>query len=426
MGLEIEMNEWCRQFKTSRLWLTAITSDKTGSDHTLLAYCKGLKTCCDWIGKNPDQLIAERRVEVKNEDTEMNAENKLREFCVMLEKEKGLAKSTIVFKYHAVIKSFYRYNNQRLQLNTPRYASRERMPHTVEEVKALMNVADVRERAIMMFLKDSGISREDVVTLKYKDIQGEYEAKEEVIHLRLVRQKEQIEYDTFIGKNAIDHLRTYLDYRQRKGEKITKDSPLIASLSGKPLSPENLSTIFNRLSKKVGFKTSPHRFRKFFESHLGMSVPSLLVKKWMGHAIGVEASYLLPPLEKQAAKYAEGYRELDLFKTEANVFQQRMQQLSDLLDLMHTTGQFSDEKYEGLKNEMKMYRSVEDINKGLTRVREQGLENDMRYFAQKKAKNCKDGNCQKIISEDELAEYLANDWKVVTALPSGKLVITNE
>jgi len=78
MGLEIEMNEWCRQFKTSRLWLTAVTSDKTGSDHTLLAYCKGLKTYCDWIGKNPDQLIAERRLEIKNEDTEMNAENKLR------------------------------------------------------------------------------------------------------------------------------------------------------------------------------------------------------------------------------------------------------------------------------------------------------------------------------------------------------------
>jgi len=300
------------------------------------------------------------------------------------------------------------------------------MPHTVEEIKALMGVADVRERAIMMFLKDSGISREDVVTLKYKDIQSEYESKKEVIHIRLVRQKEQIEYDTFIGKNAIDYLRTYLDYRQRKGEKLTKETPLLASLSGEPLTAENLSTIFNRLSRKVGFKSSPHRFKKFFESHLGMSVPSLLVKKWVGHAIGVEASYLLPPLEKQSTKYAEGYRELDLFRTETNVFQQRMQQLSDLLDLMHTTGQLSDKKYEGLRNEMKMYRTIADINKGLTRVREQGLENDMRYFAQKKDKECKDGNCQKIISEDELAEYLARDWKVVTALPSGKLVITNE
>ena len=421
MGLENEMNEWCRQFKTSRLWLTAVSADKTGSEHTLLAYCKGLKSFCDWIGKNPDQLIAERRLEIKNEDTEMNAENKLREFCVMLEKEKGLAKSTVVFKYHAVVKSFYSYNNQHLQLKTPRYASKERMPHTVEEIKALMGVADVRERAIMMFLKDSGISREDVVKLKYKDIQGEYEAKKDVIHIRLVRQKEQIEYDTFIGKNAIDYLRTYLDYRQRKGEEITKDSSLIASLSGKPLTPENLSTIFMRLSRKVGFKSSPHRFRKYFESHLGMSVPSLLVKKWMGHAIGVEAHYLLPPLEKQAAKYAEGYKELDLYRTETSDLELKKTFFIDQWMMMKPD---TDRKaLENILAKVTRPKELEDVKANIIR---NGLENYTGFIRTKKNKDCKDDNCQKIISEDELSTLLAEGWKVVTALPSGKLVVTNE
>lgn len=35
-------------------------------------------------------------------------------------------------------------------------------------------------------------------------------------------------------------------------------------------------------------------------------------------------------------------------------------------------------------------------------------------------------DCQKIVTEDDLANYLSKGWKVVTTLPSGKIVITNE
>jgi len=369
------MHEWCEGFKASRVWLTAITSDKSGSSHTLLAYCKGLKSFCDWIGKNPDELIAERKAELKSEGKEMNAENKLREFCVMLEKEKNLSKSTVVFKYHAVVKSFYSYNNMPLKLKTPKYVSREREPHTVEQIKDLMNVADVRERAFMMLLKDSGISREDIVTLKYGDIQNEYESNKDVIHIRLVRGKEQIEYDTFIGRNAIEHLRAYLDYRQRKGEKITKDSPLLAELNGRPLSANNLSQIFTRLSEKIGFMTSPHRFRKFFESHMGLSAPSILVKSWMGHALGVEKSYFIPPVEKQREKYAEGYKELDLLKTEISEIERRKQMIVDQILLLKP-----DVDREALANFLAKVKS----NTELDDVTSKGLENIMLMFRRKK------------------------------------------
>jgi len=421
MGMEKNRNEWYKQFKTSLLWLTAVTADKTGSDHTILAYCKGLKTYCDWIGKNPDELIAERKAELKNEDTEMNAENKLRAFCVMLEKEKKLAKSTVVSKHHAVVKSFYSYNNLPLRLKTPRYASKECMPHTVEEIKALMNVADVRERAIMMVLKDSGISREDVVKLTYGNIQSEYEAKQDVIHVRLVRQKEQIEYDTFIGKNAIEYLKTYLDYRQRKGETITKNTPLLALLNGKPMSAGDLSAIFVRLGEKVGFKSSPHRFRKFFESHMGLSAESLLVKKWMGHALGVESNYFIPPIDKQRVKYAEGYKELDLYRTETSEVDVRRKSLFDQIMLFKP-----DTDSNALTNLLAKYTTHKQLDEFRDNISKKGIENVMVYVRTKKDKDCKNDNCQKIITEEELAQYLAESWKVVTALPSGKLVITNE
>jgi site-specific recombinase XerD len=421
MDVERDMREWCNSFKSSRIWLNAVKSDKTGSEHTQVSYCKGLKSYCDWIGKTPDELIATRKTELKSEDEsiQMNAENKLREFCNMLEEEKKVGKSTVVFKYHAVVKSFYSYNNVPLKLKTPRYASKERQPHTVEELKALMNVADVRERSFMMILKDSGISREDVVTLRYKDIKSEYEANKEVIHVRTVRQKEQIEYDTFIGRNAIECLKAYLDYRQRMGETINDETPLLATLSGKPLSATALSQVFVRLSEKVGFMTSPHRFRKFFESHLGLSAPSILVKSWMGHALGVEKAYFIPPLEKQREKYIEAYKEIDLYKTETSEVETTKQTMRVLWHSTHPNATPEQERaLENIMAKVKTRKESDDL------VRD-GIENRMAYY-RKKEPRCEDGNCQKLIQESEVETWLAQGWKVVSVLPSGKIVISNE
>lgn len=420
MKVERVMKDWCESFKTSKLWLTAVQADKSGSVHTRLSYCKGLKSFCDWIGKNPDQLIAERKKELKSEETEMNAENKLREFCVYLETEEHKSKTTVVCKYHAVVKSFYKYNNVPLRLPTPRHATKEREPHTIEELKALIQVADVREKAFMMLLKDSGISREDVVILKYGNIQGEFEANKEVIHIKVTRQKESIEYDTFIGRNAVETLKAYLDYRKRKGEEITKDSPLMATLNGRPMTYENLSQLFLRLSEKVGFQTSPHRFRKFFESYIGLSVPSILTKFWMGHAIGVEKHYFIPPLEKQREKYAEGYKEIDLFKTEVSEIERRKQQILDMVRLVKPD--ITEEQINGLKNvlaKVKSEKEIEDITR-------KGIQNIMTMTRPKKDKDCTNGNCQKIIEETELTAMLQQGWHFVATLPSGKIVVTNE
>jgi integrase/recombinase XerD len=279
-----------------------------------------------------------------------------------------------------------------------------------------MSIADPRERAIMMVLKDSGISREDIVVLKYGDIQNEFETEKDVIHVRLVRQKELISYETFIGKNAIESLKAYLQFRKAKGEQITKDSPLIATVSDKAMKPEVLSTIFVRLSKKAGFLTSPHRFRKYFESHMGLSAPSILVKYWMGHSLGVEKSYFMPTLEKQRDAYAQAYKEIDIFRTETSDVERRTQMLIDQIVLVKP-----DVDKKALRNllaKMKTTKDIDDMtNKGLVNILSM-------LKTEKESKH--ETDCQKIISESELSKFLNDGWKVITCLPSGKIVISNE
>jgi integrase len=409
---ESERRTWCYSFKASKLWLTAIQTDKSGSKHTEREYCRALKAFCDWIGKNPDQLIAERKAELKDSETEMNTENRLREFCAILENKKTVTRTTIATKYHAPVKSFYSYNNLPLKLKTPKHTTREREPHTVEEIKALMKIVDVRERAFIMFLKDSGMSREDAVTVRYGDIKVEYEAGKEVIHLKVVRQKESIEYDTFIGKNAIDAIKAYLEYRQRKGEKITDNSTLLATWNGRPIKPENFSAIFDRLSDEAGFKTSPHRFRKYFESHLALSAPSILVKYWLGHSLGVEKSYFMPPLEKQREKYAESYKEIDISE-KPTLSELKVKQMIALEQLKQTV---PSERYAELERLVLQTQSTKELDDLSSNIRSGKIQ----------LEPIKREDCQFLITESELKNYIARGFRFVAVLPSGKILVSNE
>lgn len=400
--------EWCYSFNSSKQWLRAIQLQGVGSRHTTREYSRALFTFCQWLDKNPDQLITDRKQELKNPETKKNAEQKVTEFYLKLESERDITKTTIVTKYFAVLKSFYKYNEVPLKLRTPKYVKRRREPHATEQIKKLMMIGDVREKAIVMFLKDSGMSREDAVKLTYGDIKKGLETEEQAIHIKAVREKQAVEYDTFIGKNAIEHLKAYIDYRKNMGEQITDDSPLLATVSSKPLTPETLSIVFVRLSKKAGFKTSPHRFRKYFESHLGLSVPSIVVKYWMGHSLGVESSYFLPPIEKQKEKYMEAYHEIDIFKREISEFERRKQQLLDIGKMMYAN---DPEKLKLLEVLTKQAVEIEDLDKIPERLEREKLEPI---------------DCQKIIDENELEQWLAKGWKFVSVLPSGKIVVTNE
>jgi site-specific recombinase XerD len=405
---------WAHSFNASKRWLTAVKSDRTGSKYTENNYAASLYKFCAWANKNPDQLITERKQELKDPETEMKAEDKLREYCVYLEAQ-GKRRSTVATVAHAPIKSFYAYLNVPLKLRTPKFAVQPSTPHTTEEIKNLIQIGDVRERAIIMLLKDSGISREDIVKLRLEHIQTEYEQNKEIIHIRLTRQKEAIGYDTFIGKEAIEYLRVYLKYRAQRGEKITKDTPLIATPDGRPLSSPTLSAIFLRLSAKAGFQTSPHKFRKFFESHLAIDAPSIMVKYWMGHNLGVEKSYFLPEIETQRTKYGECYKQIEIFKTEISEIEKQKQICRVSYRMSHLDA--TTEQIQAFENMLASVRSEEELDKG--------IRNIMGYVREKESK-CENDNCQKIIGEEELQDYLTKGWRFVATLTSGKIVVTNE
>lgn len=81
----------------------------------------------------------------------------------------------------------------------------------------------------------------------------------------------------------------------------------------------------------------------------------------------------------------------------------------------------TEEQIGGLKNilaKVKSEKEIEDMTRG-------GIKNIM-TFIRRKEPECENGNCQKIVEEQELASYIEQGWKFVSVLPSGKIVVNNE
>ncbi len=57
-----------QKFETVKRWLNGLRQSQTGSSSTEKNYLRWFNEFIEWSGKTPDQLIAERKQELKNED----------------------------------------------------------------------------------------------------------------------------------------------------------------------------------------------------------------------------------------------------------------------------------------------------------------------------------------------------------------------
>lgn len=82
------------QYESYRNWMSSLPGPfNTGS--TKYVWSKKLLKYCEWIGRNPDELIAGRKADLKSEDptVQHRAELKLKEFMRALEQQ-GFCRTT--------------------------------------------------------------------------------------------------------------------------------------------------------------------------------------------------------------------------------------------------------------------------------------------------------------------------------------------
>jgi integrase len=156
-------------------------------------------------------------------------------------------------------------------------------------------------QAILAVIVQSGLGIEDVLSLRYSDIQEEFEAGTTPILLNLKRHKTKVVFTTFLGKIAVDQIREYFKIVGTPSPEkpifpITKSSverffvTKARRIRIKDLKKKTDKQSIELLKAKHPWKhfnpMRPHSLRGAFQKLLVLAgCPEILSEYWMGHEV---------------------------------------------------------------------------------------------------------------------------------------------
>jgi integrase len=202
-----------------------------------------------------------------------------------------------------------------------RYNGKKDRPYTSIEILKMLEKADERERVVILLMASTGMRVGALPSLKIRNLER---IEKYGLYKITVYEGEDEEYITYCTQECARAIDSYLDYRQRHGERPLKtDAPLIREEFDihdelKAMRPRILEDqTFKRLVRIVGIKSGvmekqalteygrgprrpvkeTHGFRKFFQTTaIGNGMSPLYSEILMGHHSGGLAleSYLRP------------------------------------------------------------------------------------------------------------------------------------
>ena len=303
------------------------------SSSTRECYLKKLKLFLRFAGMDADEVVDM----AGNESKEL--EFIILKFVEWL-KDRGVSGSTIRQHVQA-IKHLLVMNDLETALNweklsklmpKARKIGLDRAP-TKEEIRKLLEYADIRLKALILLLCSSGIRIGSVEHLRWKHVKPvEYKGQRFAKLIVPVSKGEGEAYITFITPEAYEALLEYRRMREAEGEKITPESPLIrvvkwskSKAKGTPLpaSSKTLRNEIHRLWERAGLRErsggkphgvkAVHGFRKFFATKLeNAGAGRLIVETLLGHRISVISNYFKPSERELLEAYAKAIQELTI------------------------------------------------------------------------------------------------------------------
>jgi len=299
-----------------------------GSVATLYQYTYGIYRFSEWISQTPDQIFYNCKTSEGYTDPEAieRLTRNIDDFIGDLQAE-GLAPGTINNHVKGV-KALFRVNGIALNLPfrlTKRIKYRDRAPNP-EELQKIIDLGDIREKAIVSILALSGLRVGTLVKLQYRHVQKDLENGVTPIHLFIesdITKGKYHSYDTFLGSEAATYLRAYLESRKAgtrrlPPEELNPNSPLIRSKHSKevkPLSESQIHRIIHQLYRKAGliektrakrYRLRAHSLRKYFRTQLGSlgTIPPDYIEYMMGHTISTYQDIQMKGIEFLRNLYA--------------------------------------------------------------------------------------------------------------------------
>jgi integrase len=287
-----------------------------GSQITADVYLRRLGHVCETHGTTPATLVAmnpkERRDFVADLVSEME--------------DAGRAGSYVLSTVRS-IKSWLAFNGASLEQpikvrgaqSTPTL-EKERVP-SQDELRRILLAASSRERCAAALLAHAGLRPEtlgnyrgtdglrlhDLPDLRIKGKTIVFDKLPAQVVVRPELSKSGRRYFTFIGPEAAEYVKAYLEERMRGGERLSDESDVIAPAWSKKafLTSINVSDAIRKAIRAAGFRSRPYVLRAYFDTQLLLAESKGKMTHayrafFMGHVGDIEARYTtnkgrLPP-----------------------------------------------------------------------------------------------------------------------------------
>jgi site-specific recombinase XerD len=282
----------------------------SGSLHSCCVYTVGVQKYSAWLGYSPDLIIQDVKPvgNVPDPARVQNHAGYLNDYLAELQDE-GL-KPGPVNNLIKSVKTFYRVNGVKIELSEPlskRVVYKDRAPKP-EELAKLLDISNLREKTIVSMLALGAFREETLSKLQYRHVREDIENNRAPIHVHVeaeITKGKYHDYDTFLGAEATQFLKLYLDQRKRGSDKIpaedlTDESPLIRSetrIKPTSISSKQVRKLVHRLYIKAGLIKQPngrmydlrvHSLRKYFKTQLlALGVQGDYVDYMMGHTVDI-------------------------------------------------------------------------------------------------------------------------------------------
>lgn len=218
--------------------------------------------------------------------------------------------------YVSAVRSFYKAMDVQLPSNK-RYEKTAIMEENKflgmerSEIKRVLKYANVRDKAIVLFIASSGTGGKELIKLTKDDFYDGLDRKTGICTFYIRRKKTGEDYHTYCTPEASAAIQEYLNTR-------TDDLPWLflgivkETKENVQLTKNALGAMFRRLARRTGNEGEPgffnkiraHNFRKFFKTTLmEAGAPRWAAEYMMGHKEELDSRYSSPSGEKMRNTY---------------------------------------------------------------------------------------------------------------------------
>jgi len=398
---------------------------KSRSNSSVRTYVSALKLFIEFLGFNDlDELVEAIKV------GKVNVEQSVNSWLDRLDSRECSPQTQGV--YVAAVKKLVQIcvpnqtvNWKRVDLPRLWRVEEDRIP-SKQELKEIMFHGGLEDKVIITFKASSGVRDITLVNLKVGNVDLDSYEDVGVVIVKPMASKQRIGYVTFITPEAKNFLRSYLDMRRRRGEKVTVDSPLITGSKSRPIQESGIRQRWKRLLKKSGKNEKVrsyhvfrfHTLRKFFRTSLEVAgVSKSFREKMMGHkGEYMDDAYFKPHLEMILAEYRKAIPNLTIME-EVKYEQMMARQLLNTAKVMG----LSEDKLKRLEEILARTKSVDEAVEEFKRLKdEEFTSSDNGSYING------NGYRAKVISEVELIAHVEHGWDVVKELSEGKFIVRKQ